>query len=75
LKNQWVQIIINDMKDKRPNKDKKYRHGIDVTKKQKIKKSDLLRRIELLEAVINDGNMIAKSIVIDSNVVENNPDS
>lgn len=54
------------MKDKNTNKDKKYRHGIDVTKKQKIKKSDLLRRIELLEAIINDGNMLAKSIVVGS---------
>jgi hypothetical protein len=63
------------MKDKLLVKDKKYRHGIDVAKKQKIKKSDLLRRIELLEAVINDGNVIAKSIVVDNNAVENDPDS
>jgi len=58
------------MKDKKVNKDKKYRHGIDVTKKQKIKKSDLLRRIELLEAMINDGNMLAKSIVVGSTTNE-----
>lgn len=38
------------MKDKETNKSKKYRHGIEVAKKQKIKKSDLLKRIEILEA-------------------------
>ena len=32
-------------------KNKKYKHGIEVSKreKQRIKKSDLLRRIEILE--------------------------
>jgi hypothetical protein len=58
------------MKDKKENKDKKYRHGIDVTKKQKIKKSDLLRRIELLEAVIGGGNILAKSIVVGNAIDE-----
>lgn len=59
------------MKDKENSKNKKYRHGIEVEKKQKIKKSDLLKRIELLEAKLA-GVAHFNSIVVSSteNIVD-----
>jgi hypothetical protein len=43
---------------------KKYRHGIEVKTDKKIKKSELLRRIEMLEAIVNGGALEVKSIII-----------
>lgn len=43
---------------------KKYRHGIEIKTSKKIKKSDLLRRIELLESMVNGGNLIVKSVEV-----------
>lgn len=40
---------------------KKYRHGIEI-KKTKLKKSELLRRLELLEAVVFGGGQATPGI-------------
>jgi hypothetical protein len=49
---------------KKSKTEKKYRHGIEVKTDKKIKKSELLRRIEMLEAIVNGGALEVKSIII-----------
>jgi hypothetical protein len=53
------------------NEKKRYRHGIEISKttKKKIKKADLLKRIEALESIVNGGQIQATSLVITTNMI------